>query len=79
MSIFYQVYDRLNKLLLCTSHSTMLRLLSSIGHDFDSKVIGWSQSLCATLPDNKESVRHFVSDGWDIHVCIVVSGLISFT
>uniref|UniRef100_A0A1X7VYY1 Uncharacterized protein n=1 Tax=Amphimedon queenslandica TaxID=400682 RepID=A0A1X7VYY1_AMPQE len=57
-----QAFDRLNKLHLCTSYSTLLRLLSQIGQDFDSRIIDRSRSLESTIPGVKKFFQMFATD-----------------
>lgn len=40
-----QVYERLNKLLMCASHQSTIREIDRFGVDFDSRVKEWQASL----------------------------------
>ena len=50
--------NRLQKLSLCVSYNTLLRLLDKIGADYDQKVKNWSYSLMSTIPDLKPGVSY---------------------
>ena len=41
----FQVFERLQKLGVCMAHSTTIKLLDSIGEDFDSKVLDWKSAV----------------------------------
>jgi hypothetical protein len=51
-----QVFNRLNKLHLCTSHRTLHRLLKNLGENFDNKVLQWTSSLCEKLNEKQVSI-----------------------
>jgi len=40
-----QVYERLNRLLVCASHQSTIREIDRLGVDFDSRVKEWQASL----------------------------------
>lgn len=39
-----QVYDRLQKLCLCLSHSKTIQLIDQLGEDYDEVVRQWKQT-----------------------------------
>ena len=40
-----QVYTQLNKVSLCTSHTRLLKLVDSLGKDFDKPVTTWKKNI----------------------------------
>ena len=40
-----KVFERLQKLQLCMSHSSTIRLFDAIGKDFDSEVLQWKEVI----------------------------------
>lgn len=68
----FQVYDRLQKLSLCVSYRTLLRLLDKIGTDYDQEVKNWSNSLLSTIPDliiDGVSSTNFMVTIFTVHGC----------
>lgn len=45
----FQVFNRLQKLNICMSHQTTIKLVDMLGSDFDSKVHQWRDSLISAL------------------------------
>lgn len=39
------MFERLQKLQLCMSHSSTIRLFDAIGEDFDSEVLEWKEVI----------------------------------
>ena len=64
MVVVLQVYRRLNKLLLCLSHTRTLATLDKLGENFDEEVHQWMANLdstlqskvCTTVDDYSKSV-----------------------
>lgn len=50
-----KVFERLQKLNICVSHYTTIKLVNEIGSGHDSRVCQWRDSLCKGL-DILESV-----------------------
>ena len=44
-----QVFVRLQKLGLCVSHSSTIKMLTCVGKDFDSKVLAWKSTIESEL------------------------------
>lgn len=55
-NLFPQVHQRLQKLNVCVSHSSVIRLLDKVGSGFDAKVIKWRDDITATLDSTNEIV-----------------------
>ncbi len=51
-----KVYQRLHKLNISVSYSTMIRLLDNVGKDFDLQVRDWRNRVVATLDQTNEVV-----------------------
>ena len=47
--VILQVYQRLAKLNVTVAHSSVIRLLDSIGNDFDKQVKDWRNGLLPLL------------------------------
>ena len=44
-----QIYTRLQKLMLCMSHKTTIRLVDQMGKNHDSDVCGWRDEILKTM------------------------------
>ena len=44
-----QVFQRLQKLNLCLSHETTVKLVKMLGESFDSEVLEWRDALTSAL------------------------------
>ena len=65
---FVQVFNRLQKLNVCMSHQTTVKLVEMLGSDFDTRVHYWRDSLINDL-DNVTVVRkHITTCNWAHHV-----------
>lgn len=51
-----QVYQRLQRLNLTVSHSSVIRLLESVGEKFDAQVKEWRDVLVSTLDSRNQVV-----------------------
>lgn len=54
-----QVYTRLNKLGMCVSHKTVIRLVKKLGKDHDHPVVQWKEAV----DGRKSSVEHHPEQG----------------
>ena len=55
---FFQAYTRLQKLGVCMSHRSTLRMVDSLGKDHDEVVRKWQEELKETI--NTEMVMTFI-------------------
>ena len=40
----FQVYNRLNKLGICTTHKTAMQAIKKLGNNHDADVVSWKES-----------------------------------
>ena len=64
--LFIQVFERLQKLNICMSYRTTIRLVNALGMDYDAVVCKWRDSLVPGL-ENLTSVSFLVCYSIEIH------------
>ena len=61
------MYERLQKLHLCVSHATTIRMFDKLGQNFDSEVFKWKEELESKVLNNNQVDAHEATQ-----VCIVL-------
>ena len=65
---FVQVINRLQKLNVCMSHQTTVKLVEMLGSDFDTRVHYWRDSLINDLDNVTVVHKHITTCNWAHYV-----------